>query len=86
MHRTGSRCLAIGFAVGLIEPLLFFGKAFRVEQRIGAFGLAAKDMHLNKINLGQRIANAGLAQPLLPTLKDERNFAMGVHGDQFVQA
>ena len=77
---------AIGFTVGLVEPLLFGGKALGIEQGVGSLGLAAKDMHLDKINLGQRLTDAGFLQPFLPTLKDQRYFTRRVHRHQLLQA
>ncbi len=76
---------AVGPRVGLAQTLNFGLIAQRVDRRIGLLGLAPKDMHLNKVDLGDGLTDAGIAQPFLPALKYERNLAIWIHRDQLVQ-
>ena len=69
----------VGTPVGRPQALHFGGIAGGIGERTGRLRLATENMHLDEIQLRDRIAHARFLQPAFPRLEYTRDFPIGIH-------
>src|SRR5262249_24484129 len=77
---------AVRLAVGGAEPRQFRGVASGIDEQVGCLRLTAEGVHFQEIDVGQRLTDARIAQPLLPAAEHERHFSTWVHRHELVQS
>src|SRR6185369_6621738 len=79
------KVVTVGARIGLTQTLQFLGVSNWINQWVRGFGLAAEGVYLDKIHLGNRLDDACLLQPSLPTFENQWNLNIGIHESHFIQ-
>ena len=82
--QVGGEIAGVRLRVGTPQPSLRLREASRIDERVGTLGLAAEGVNLEKVDVAQRLADAGLLQPLLLASKNERDLAFRIHRHELV--
>jgi len=76
----------VGAPVCRAQAFEFGGITGRIGQWTRLLRLAAEGMHLDEIEFRDRFADARLAQPRLPRLKNSGDLLVGIHRRRVAQA